>query len=130
MFLLTFWALRSIIILDPIKICSHPLFFFLFLGLHAWHMEVPSLGVELELHLLAYTIATANQVQARSATYTIAHSNAGSLTHWVRPGIEPVSSWILVRFVSLSHNGNSLCSHPNCHAIYFCFLLYCISILI
>ena len=24
-------------------------------------------------------------------------SNAGSLTHWVRPGIEPLPSWILVR---------------------------------
>ena len=35
-----------------------------------------------------------------SATYTTAHSNAGSLTHWLRPGIEPVSSWILVTFVS------------------------------
>ena len=28
------------------------------------------------------------------------HSNAGSLTHWVRPGIEPMSSWMLVRFIS------------------------------
>ena len=33
--------------------------FFVFLGLHPWHMEVPRLGVELELQLLAYTIATA-----------------------------------------------------------------------
>ena len=30
----------------------------------------------------------------------IAHSNARSLTQWVRPGIEPASSWILVRFVT------------------------------
>ena len=29
------------------------------LGLHLWHMEVPRLGVELELQLLAYTTATA-----------------------------------------------------------------------
>ena len=41
-----------------------------------------------------------NQIQASSATYTIAHSNVRSLTHWTRPGIEPVSSWMLVRFVS------------------------------
>ena len=27
-----------------------------------------------------------------------AHSSAGSLTHWVRPGIKPMSSWILVGF--------------------------------
>ena len=31
-------------------------------------------------------------IWAESATYTIAHGN-------VRPGIEPVSSWILVRFI-------------------------------
>ena len=37
-----------------------------------------------------------------SVTYTIAHHNAGSLTHCMRPGpgIEPVSSWMLVRFIS------------------------------
>ena len=29
-----------------------------------------------------------------------AHSNARSLTHWMRPGIEPTSSWILVRFIN------------------------------
>ena len=28
------------------------------------------------------------------------HSNAGSPTHWVRPGIEPASLWILVRLIS------------------------------
>ena len=33
-------------------------------------------------------------IQATSATYTIALSNAGSLTHQARPGIEPTSSWI------------------------------------
>ena len=35
------------------------LFSFWFLGPHLWHMEVPRLGVELELQLLAYTTATA-----------------------------------------------------------------------
>ena len=34
-------------------------FFLSFLRLHLWHMEVPRLGVELELQLLAYTTATA-----------------------------------------------------------------------
>ena len=28
------------------------------------------------------------------------HSSTRALTHWVRPGIEPTSSWILVRFIS------------------------------
>ena len=40
------------------------------------------------------------QIWAVSATYTRAHGNAGSLTHWVGPGIEPVSLWILVRFIT------------------------------
>ena len=33
-------------------------------------------------------------------TYTTARGSTGSLTHWVRPGIEPTCSWMLVRFVS------------------------------
>ena len=32
-------------------------------------------------------------------TYTIAHGNAVSLTHWVRPGIEPETSWCLAGFI-------------------------------
>ena len=40
------------------------------------------------------------QIRAVSATYTRAHSNAGSLTHCAKPGIIPRSSWTLVRFVT------------------------------
>jgi len=73
---------------------------FCFLVLHPRHMEVPRLGVELELHLLAYTKPQQHETPVVSATYTTAHSNAGPLTHWARPGIEPVSSWILVGFLT------------------------------
>ena len=38
------------------------------------------------------------QIQATTATYTTAHCNHRSVTHWARPGISPTSSWILVRF--------------------------------
>ena len=46
-------------------------------------MEVPSLGVKPELHLLTYTtaIATATQNLNEYATYVVVCSNAGSLTH-------------------------------------------------
>ena len=54
--------------------------------------------VESELQLLAYAIAMG--IWAVSSTYTSAHSNAGSLTLWTRPGIEPKSSWTLVGFVT------------------------------
>ena len=40
-------------------------------------------------------------IRAMSATYTMAYSSARSLTHWVRPGMETASSWILARFVSV-----------------------------
>lgn len=37
--------------------CHNRFFFFVFLGLYSRHMEVPRLGVESELQLLAYTTA-------------------------------------------------------------------------
>ena len=51
-----------------------------------------------------YSCQTISQPQqcgiwAASANYTTAHSSARSLTHWASPGIEPTSSWILVRFI-------------------------------
>ena len=55
--------------------------FFFFIGPYPWHMEVPSLGVELELQLLAYTTGTAMQDLSVSVTYISAHGNPGSLTH-------------------------------------------------
>ena len=48
---------------------------FVFLGPHTLHMEVPRLGVELELLLPAYATATPEP------SHTTAHGNAGSLTH-------------------------------------------------
>ena len=39
-------------------------------------------------------------IWATSVAYITAHGNARSLTHWARPGIEPATSWFLVRFVS------------------------------
>ena len=36
-----------------------------FLGPHLWHMEVPRLGIKLELQLLAYTTAIATQDPSR-----------------------------------------------------------------
>ena len=45
-------------------------------------------------------IAQQRQIQAVSATYTTALGNARSLTQWEGPGIEPTTSWFLVRFVS------------------------------
>ena len=48
------------------------------------------------------------QIRATSATYTTAHGNARSLIHRARPGIEPTSSVMLLRFVSAEPERNSL----------------------
>ena len=40
------------------------------------------------------------QNQAMYATYTTAHGNARSLTHWARPEIKPTTSWVLVGLVN------------------------------
>ena len=53
-------------------------FFIYFWGLHLRHMEVPRLGVELELHLPAYTTATATSDP--SLIYELDH---GSRQQWI-----------------------------------------------
>ena len=40
------------------------------------------------------------RIRATDAGLHHNHSNARSLTHWARPGMEPESSWILVGFIS------------------------------
>ena len=73
---------------------------FCFLGTHGQHMEVSRLGVESELQLPANTTTIATGVWAMSVTDTTAHGNTRFPAHWGRPGLEPASSWILVRFIS------------------------------
>ena len=70
------------------------LFIFAFLRLHPWYMEVPRLGVKLELQLPAYVTATATW-GPNCLWWQRRITN-----HWARPGIQPASSWTLVRFVS------------------------------
>ena len=52
-------------------------------------------------------------IQATSVTYTTVHGNTRSLTHWVRPGVEPKSSWMLVGFITTEPQQNSHLS--SCH---------------
>ena len=85
---------------------ENPLLFFFcllsFWGPHPQYMEVPRLQVSLELCCSCQPMPEPQQrqIQAAPVTYTTAHCNAGSLTHWVKPGIKPATSWFLVGFVS------------------------------
>ena len=87
------------------------LFIYCFLGLHPRHAEVPRLGVYSELQLPAY--ATAIATQDPSCVWNPHHRpwQCRILTHWVRPGIEPATSWFLVRFVSTVPRWNSQEGH-------------------
>jgi len=83
-----------------------PLFIYLFVYLFLLfkatpqHMEVPRLRVEWSCSCCPTPQPQQLRIQAMSKTYTTAHGNAGSLTHWARPGIKPVSLWMLVRFIN------------------------------
>ena len=73
---------------------------FVFLGPHLKHVEVPRLGVRLELQVPAYATATASQEPSHVCNLHHSSQQCRILTHWVKPGIEPKSSWILIGFVS------------------------------
>ena len=68
------------------------LFLFVFLGPHPQHMEVPRLGVELGLQLLAYTTA---------------HRNARFLTTEQGHGLNLCLHGYQLGLLPLSHGGNS-----------------------
>ena len=75
------------------------------------------------------------QIQAVSVTNATTHGNAGSLTHQVRPGIKPITSWFLVAFVSTAPQwellqccNNFYCTTKwisySCARIFFIFFFY------
>jgi len=78
-------------------------FFFFFFCLFAISWATPAAYGGSQARGRIRAVATGlhhTQIRVVSATYTIAHGNGGSLTHWVRWRIEPASSWMLVRFIS------------------------------
>ena len=87
-----FWCVYFYFILFLLLCC-------VFLGPHLQHMEVPRRGINQSCSCRPTPQLQQHQIWAESETYTTAHSNAGSLTCWVRPGIEPSTSWLLVQGV-------------------------------
>ena len=72
-----------------------------FLGPLPRHMEVSQARGRIGAVAASLCQGHSNSgIRAVSATYTTAHGNAGSLTHGARPGIEPETSWLPVRFVN------------------------------
>ena len=93
-------------------------FFFFFLGLNLWQMKFLGWGSNQSCSSRPIPQPQQHWIRSLSATYTTACSDAGSLTHWARPGIKPTSSWTLCWVRNpLSHNRNSTLSysfHPGC----------------
>ena len=80
-------------------------FFFFFFGLvflelHRGIWRFPGQGSNRSCRCWPTPEPQQRQIWAISATYTTAHGNTGSLTHWARTGIKPNTSWFLVGFVS------------------------------
>ena len=89
--------------------CYSIFFSFVFLGPHPQHMEVPRLGVELELLLLAYTTATA--MPDSSCLCDLHHSSQQCrvLNPLSKVRDQTASSWILVGFLTTEpQNRNSI----------------------
>ena len=83
------------------------IFFFLFTATHA-HVEVPTPGVKLELHLPAYSTATAILDPSYICDLQQRFTSVTSLTQGVRPGIELASSWRQHQVLNpLNHSWNS-----------------------
>ena len=76
------------------------LFIFVLGGLHPQHMEVPKLGVESELQLLAYTTATAMQDPSQVCDLQHSSRQCQILDPLSEARDEPMSSWILVGFIN------------------------------
>ena len=92
-----------------VPILSYIRFFpFFFLKLHLWHMEVPRLGVELELQLQAYTRATSTEDS--SCLCNLHHS---LWQYWILNPLSGASHWTHILkdtsqvCNSLSHNRTS-----------------------
>ena len=98
-------------------ICLHFFFLsFVFIGPNLRHMEVPRHGLNQSCSRWPTPQPQQHRIWAASATYTTAHSNARSLTHWARPRIEPLTSWLLVEFV----NHWATMGAPNLHILKLC----------
>ena len=68
-------------------------FFFSFLGPYQWHMEVPRLGVKLELQPPAYTTATATPDPSQVCNPHHSSQSCQILNPPSEPRIEPASSY-------------------------------------
>ena len=71
-----------------------------FVGPHLQHMEVPKVGVELELQLLAYTTGIARLNLSLVCNLHYSSGQGRVLNPLRRPESEPTISWMQIEFVT------------------------------
>ena len=84
----------------PIVLCPPFLFPFSFWNRTRYIWKFPGLGLNWSYSCRPGPQPQQRGIWAKPAIYTTAHCNTRSLTHWARPGIKPLSSWVLVRFIN------------------------------
>ena len=99
-------------------------YFFVFLGTHPWHMEVPRLGIESQLQMPVYTTVTATWDS--SSIFDLYHSS------WQRGILNPLSEardWTCILMDPsqvlnlLSHSRNSSISWHDCVCVCVCVMI-------
>ena len=81
--------------------CSYSYDFFFFFGLFAFsRADSAAYGGSQTRGLIVVVATGLCQSHSNAGSFTTAHGNSGSSTHWVRPGIKPTTSWFLVGFVN------------------------------
>ena len=88
--------------------------FFFFLRVHPWHMEVPRLGAEVELSLMAYTTATATR--DLSCICDLQHSSRqGQVLNPLSEARDPNCNFMVPSWICFCHDRNSTYTHFKCH---------------
>ena len=105
-FIFNIWESVSVLQINSFVSLLYLFFIFIF-ALFCLFRAAPMACVSSQARSLIWAIAAGLrpwpqqcQIWAMSVIYTTAHGNVGSLTHWARPGLEPTTSWFLVRFFS------------------------------
>ena len=98
-----FWLISPGLFLHSAFLYFLSFFLFFFFGLFPFSWAAPTAYGGSQARSPTGAVATGlrhshsnSGTWAMSATYITAHGNAGSLTHWARPGITPTTSWFLV----------------------------------
>ena len=98
-------VVKTVIEMELSNFKWYPVLFFWGGGPHLKHMEVPRLGVKLELQLPGLHRSHSNEGSKPHLWPTPQQGQHQIPDHWARAGTKPPSSWTLVGFISAEPQG-------------------------